>query len=152
MGQTRDVATQIRGAGGRVTRSRRVLWDALNTAGRHLTADQLHATARASLPTIALSTVYRTLVMLEDQGLAHHVTVGGEARYGPVNHPHHHAVCERCGTVTELDQALLTVLVDDLDAASALLPDPSTGLTIHGMCPNRHSQPDSIPPPGHAPE
>jgi Fe2+ or Zn2+ uptake regulation protein len=60
------------------------------------------------MPSLSLSTVYRILDSLEDQGLIRQVsTTNGAARYDANLHPHQHLVCRRCGTMTDLEDESL---------------------------------------------
>ncbi len=53
---------------------------------------------RQQLPRISLSTVYRTLLLLSEQGTIRRLTAGdGETRFDGDISPHHHVRCLRCG-------------------------------------------------------
>jgi Fur family ferric uptake transcriptional regulator len=135
MAQTVDSRAEIRALGRRATRSRRAIWEVLSQTSGHVGAMEIHQQVLQAVPNMALSTVYRTIAMFEDRGLVHSVTVDGEALFGPVNEPHHHAVCIGCGTVTELDGARVDDgLLADLESASGVQPDPRSGITIRGLC------------------
>lgn len=95
---------RLRAAGGRVTESRRAVVAALVEADGHVTADDL---ARAVHP----STVYRTLDALERLGVVDHVHLGhGRAVYHLADERHQHLVCEACGHVIEVPDALFASL------------------------------------------
>jgi len=92
----------FRGAGGRMTTSRRVLLYCLFDGGGHRTAEDLAAAAQANLPDVHLSTIYRNLEELERLGVVEHVHLGqGPAIYHLAAERHGHFVCERCGAVFE---------------------------------------------------
>ena len=95
---------QLRAGGGRVTTARRaVLTVLLEPPGAHLTAEDLAARVQERHPDIHLSTIYRTLEVLEETGLLTHVHLGhGPSTYHLTDRPHHHAVCRICGAVIEL--------------------------------------------------
>ncbi len=62
------------------------------------------------------STVYRFLDELERLGVVDHVHLGhGPAVYHLASDAHHHLVCDRCGAVEEVPEALFA----DLRAAAA---------------------------------
>jgi Fe2+ or Zn2+ uptake regulation protein len=100
----------IRRDGGRVTSARRaVLAALLDEHGRHVSAEELAAAVRASDPDVHLSTVYRTLDALEHLGVVVHVHLGhGRAIYHLTDDLHHHAVCEVCGAVLQLPDAIFS--------------------------------------------
>ncbi|MGH9157077.1 MAG: Fur family transcriptional regulator [Acidimicrobiales bacterium] len=97
---------------GRVTTPRRAIIAALIDAGSHVTAEELTATVRASHPDVAPSTVYRCLEALEEVGAVEHVHLGhGPAVYHVAGAgTHQHLVCESCGAVVEVPDALFEAL------------------------------------------
>ena len=71
----------------------------------HLSIEELYGAVRRVNPRVGYATVYRTLKLLKECGLAaeRHFDDGG-ARYGPVEEeaqPHDHIICERCGKIVE---------------------------------------------------
>ena len=100
----------IRRDGGRVTSARRaVLTALLDEHGRHVSAEELASAVRTSDPEVHLSTVYRTLDALEQLGVVVHVHLGhGRAIYHLTDELHHHAVCEACGDVLQLPDAIFS--------------------------------------------
>ena len=97
-------------------------------------AEQLAERIRRDHPDVHLSTVYRTLERLEELGLV--IQAGhdhGAATYHLADADHHHAVCERCGSVVELPAAVLAPvsrrLARDFDFTANL-----RHLTITGLC------------------
>ena len=94
--------------GGRRTAARHVILDELVSSGSHFTADELAARVRARIPSVNLSTVYRTLDTLEELGVVDHVHLGhGRAVYHLADEDHQHLVCERCEGIEELPLAKL---------------------------------------------
>lgn len=71
----------------------------------HLDADEVYRQAREKQPRFSLSTVYRTLRMLKEQGLV------DELHFGEAHHhyevkpsaEHHHLVCLGCGKIVEFE-------------------------------------------------
>jgi len=98
---------KIRGAGYRMTMPRQVILDVLNSTAGHLSAEDVYFAVHSSHPGIGLTTVYRTLDLLEQMGLVVRFDFGDKrARYelaegpsGP-NH-HHHLVCTSCGRIVD---------------------------------------------------
>ncbi len=77
---------------------------------RHISADELHAAIRKSDPRIGFSTVYRTLRLLTECGLAREVNFGdGRARFERAldKGQHGHLICTNCGKTEEF--AIATV-------------------------------------------
>ncbi len=71
---------------------------------KHISADELHAAIRKSDPRIGFSTVYRTLRLLTECGLAREVNFGdGRARFERAldKGQHGHLICTNCGKTEE---------------------------------------------------
>lgn len=125
----------LRHAGGRVTEGRRAIVAAvLDGEDHHVTADELAASLRASHPTLAVSTIYRTLDALEELGIVARLDLGqGRAVYHPIDHAHDHLVCTACGAVEEVPAEAIGPLAADLDARSGFALAPQQ-LTLSGTC------------------
>lgn len=79
---------------------------ALLDTGGHVTAEQLATIVQAEHPETALSTVYRTMEVLERAGLVEHLHLGhGPAVYHLAEHDHRHLVCQECGCTIEVSEA-----------------------------------------------
>ena len=91
--------------GYRLTEPRRTIIAALRDAGRFCTASQLYE--RLHGRTVGLASVYRTLELLAELGLAERrAETGGEASFLYCSpRQHHHVVCTHCGAVREIDTA-----------------------------------------------
>jgi hypothetical protein len=94
---------RLRRDGQRYTANRRVLIDALREADRPVTVLELIDGA----PGMAQSSAYRNLSVLEDAGVVRRlVTADDTARYElaeDLTGHHHHLICERCGSVIDID-------------------------------------------------
>ncbi len=98
------VTTRLDGVGQRFTASREALVTALAHAERPLTIPEI-ADADSSL---AVSSTYRNLTMLEAVGVVHRVVTHGDfAHYelaeGLTERHHHHLICSNCGAVEDFD-------------------------------------------------
>jgi Fur family ferric uptake transcriptional regulator len=124
----------LREQGYRLTPQRSLIWEVLREAGRHLTAEEVAAEVRRTLPDVNLSTVYRTLELLVSLDLVVETRLEGSASYYEVSPEptHHHYVCSRCGAVGHFGDALLTPVHDELgrrDFAVAHI-----NVTAFGLC------------------
>jgi Fur family ferric uptake transcriptional regulator len=87
-----------------VTQQRELVANALFGADAHLTAEALERRLKDQGHAIGTATVYRTLDLLVEAGLARAHDFGeGVRRFegSPERGDHGHLVCARCGTVTE---------------------------------------------------
>ncbi|HCQ64048.1 MAG TPA: transcriptional repressor [Rhodobacteraceae bacterium] len=93
----------LRGAGVRITRQRAALLDVLAVADDHPDAVELQRRAEVEVPGISLSTVYRTLTSLEEQGvILRHQFEGTPARFEHAEAEHHdHIIDIDTGEVVE---------------------------------------------------
>jgi Fe2+ or Zn2+ uptake regulation protein len=129
-----DLKQAIRARGGRVTPQRVLLLEALRRLGRHSTAEEVRAAAGDRLPQLSLPTVYATLDLFIELGLARRVNAGGGAiRYDPRVEQHDHFACRNCGNVVDLEPA-----IDDTPARAAARvaghrPEGSEILVV-GLC------------------
>jgi Fur family ferric uptake transcriptional regulator len=88
----------------------------LHTKG-HVSSEELYHRVKQVDPSIGFTTVYRTLKLLTDCGLAHQVQVGdGYTRYEQGFHysHHDHLICVRCGELTEFYNQRLEAIQDQI--------------------------------------
>lgn len=99
----RDYERDLREAGVRITRPRRVILSILSEAGDHPDAMEIFNRAVAIDAGISLSTVYRTMKLLEGIGAIHrHAFEGGPSRFEPADSEHHdHLIDLDTGDVIE---------------------------------------------------
>ncbi len=90
----------------RNTSQRAAISDLLGDTDEFVSAQDLHASLRATGSTVGLATVYRALQEMATAGavdvVRHH---NGEVRYRRCAVPshHHHLVCRACGRTEEID-------------------------------------------------
>lgn len=91
----------------RMTGQRRVIARVLGQAHDHPDVEELHRRAAAADDRISLSTVYRTVRLLEDQGIIERHEFGdGRARYEQAPNQHHdHLINMKTGDVIEFHSA-----------------------------------------------
>ena len=97
-------AAVLRAASLRVTRPRMAVLEAV-WAHPHADADTLARAARAELGKVSTQAVYDVLHALESASLIRRFEpAGSSARYELQAHDnHHHLVCRRCGTITDVE-------------------------------------------------
>jgi len=101
-GLERQIATELKAAGLRATRPRRSIVRELLGDTSHPTAQELFDRLRGQLSSLSFATVYNTLNALNEAGHVGRLELGGATRFDPNVAPHHHAVCGRCGVVTDV--------------------------------------------------
>jgi Fe2+ or Zn2+ uptake regulation protein len=76
----------------------------LRSTGRHPTADWVYERLKGEFPNLSLGTVYRNLNILMEQGLIRKIDFGSTFdRFDANTGPHYHFVCERCGSIIDLE-------------------------------------------------
>ena len=97
---TADWEHRLRDHGFRITPQRQLVLEAVEHL-RHGTPEEILVEVQRTATGVNLSTIYRTLEVLEDVGLVTHAHIGhGPPTYHAVDeHVHIHLVCDRCGAV-----------------------------------------------------
>ncbi len=95
----------VRGAGLKLTPQRLAIVRAIAGDPSHPTAQEIFDRLQASMPTMSFATVYNTLDALARAGLCGSLSLSpGPARFDPNMEPHHHAVCDGCGLVRDVER------------------------------------------------
>jgi Fur family transcriptional regulator, ferric uptake regulator len=124
----------LRAGGYRVTPQRQLVLEAVARL-EHATPEEIHAEVRQTAHGINVSTIYRTLELLEQLGLVKHSHIHhGAPSYHLTEHAHHvHLVCRQCEQITEVDQSAVAPLVVALEEGQGFQTDLGH-LTVFGLC------------------
>jgi Fur family ferric uptake transcriptional regulator len=127
----------LRTRGYRITPQREMIVEAIAHSGNHISAEQIFARIQKKSRTVNLATVYRTLELLVDEGLASHIDLGqGRVIYAAFQHGTHiHLVCRQCGRVIDADQNMLLSLNNQLNASYQFAADLQH-ISVLGVCNN----------------
>ena len=88
----------------RLTKQRQIIAEVFFEASGHPSVEDIHQRVRSRNPKIGQATVYRTLKLLQESGLANASRFGGETRRfeSTLEQEHHdHLICTRCATIIE---------------------------------------------------
>jgi Fur family ferric uptake transcriptional regulator len=128
------LAEVLRSRGFRLTAQRQLVLEAVASL-EHATPDQVHAKVAETAAGVNITTVYRTLELLEELGLVTHAHLShGAPTYHAVSEAQHvHLVCRGCGAITEVSPGVLAPL------AQALASEQGFGIDIghvalFGLC------------------
>ncbi|MET9292109.1 transcriptional repressor [Streptomyces sp. NPDC003077] len=101
---TTDWQSDLRKRGYRLTPQRQLVLEAVDRL-EHATPDDILTEVRKTAGGVNISTVYRTLELLEELGLVSHAHLGhGAPTYHLADRHHHiHLVCRDCSDVIEAD-------------------------------------------------
>ncbi len=113
---TETLERLCREKGLRVTGPRRVIVSVLAQADDHPDVVELHRRATAIDPKIAIATVYRTMKLFEENGIAaRHAFGDGRGRFETADHAHHdHLIDVDTGKVTEFHSEAIEELQEEI--------------------------------------
>jgi Fur family ferric uptake transcriptional regulator len=119
--------------GMRMTPQRQLVLDAIRALG-HATPEQICAHVQRSAPAVNITTIYRTLDLMERLGIVRHTHLGhGAPTYSERGHEHVHLVCHACGAVDEVPTELLDDLAGRLRERHDFTLDV-THVALSGLC------------------
>jgi Fur family ferric uptake transcriptional regulator len=103
MDEKKDIVGLCKQKGLRLTAPRQAIAKVLSEASDHPDALEIHRRVTAIDPGIAIATVYRTLSILEDNGILERHSFGnGPARFETADQEHHdHLINMETGTIIE---------------------------------------------------
>ncbi len=101
----RRLDTFIARRGLKHSRQRNAIVEAFYSMGGHVPVEALVARVRQQDPRVSLATVYRTMKLLAESGLAVARQFGdGQTRYETARDQHHdHLICTGCGRIVEFE-------------------------------------------------
>lgn len=126
----------IQKAGLRKTGQRDLILDMFLRTEEHLTSEDLYWLVQKEDPTVGHTTVYRTLKLLTEAGLAREVRFGDNKTYYEhhYNHEHHdHMICTECGKVIEFFSPEIEALQDKMADKFGFRPTHHS-LRMWGLC------------------
>jgi Fe2+ or Zn2+ uptake regulation protein len=124
-------------AGARLTEPRRRLASLIDRQSGPFTAADLLAAAESESAGIGRATVFRTIALLEAQGVIERIDLpsGEHAYVACARGHHHHAVCVECGRVTDLPDLEVGLDVVELGRRSGYEIEAHR-IELFGRCPS----------------
>ena len=126
--------TELRARGYRLTPQRQLVLEAVDTL-RHATPEEIYAAVHKIASGINISTVYRTLELLEELELIRHAHLGhGAPSYSVAwDDDHVHLVCRECSNVDEVAPETLSDVVERLRSERGFIVDVGH-FAVFGRC------------------
>jgi len=110
-----EMISILRERGYRMTPQREMIIREMTSSKRHLTAEEIYRKIQLLSQSVNLTTVYRTLDFLFQEGLINRTEIRGVVIYAAEEHGQHvHLVCRRCSAVISADHTLLQPLHQSL--------------------------------------
>jgi Fur family ferric uptake transcriptional regulator len=126
----------LKKAGFKRTAQRELILDVFLRTEGHSSAEDLYGLVKAADPSVGFTTVYRTLKLLAECGLAREERLGdGLRRYEhQYKHPHHdHLICTECNELIEFYSEVIEKKQDEIAAQYQFRPTHHS-LRIFGVC------------------
>jgi Fe2+ or Zn2+ uptake regulation protein len=98
-----ELVEAIRTRGGKVTPQRLTIYEALAADTSHPSVEAIFERIRQKMPTVSLTTVYKTLNELVAIGELRRFDVNGVSHFDTRTDPHAEAVCLRCNTIMDVE-------------------------------------------------
>jgi Fur family ferric uptake transcriptional regulator len=129
-----NLADKLRQSGHRLTPQRELILQAVDKLG-HATPDEVLTEVREHSQAVNISTVYRTLEVLEQLGLVKHAHLSDRAPtyHSVAGHEHFHLVCRKCERVISVEDHEASAFAKLLREHHGFVADIGH-LTVHGEC------------------
>jgi Fur family ferric uptake transcriptional regulator len=118
------------------TRQRDIILDSFLSSDRHISIEELYLKLRAKNPNIGYATVYRTLKLFAESGIAREIQFGdGQTRYehAAEGEHHDHLVCTRCGKIIEFENETIELLQQEVAKNHGFMIN-NHKLELYGFC------------------
>lgn len=125
---------ELRSRGYRVTPQRQLVLEAVARLD-HATPEEIAATVQQTARGVNISTIYRTLELLDNLGLVTHTHLnhGAPTYHLASDSDHVHLVCQDCGRVLQVSPDTIRPLITALDTGYGFETDVAH-LTVFGRC------------------
>lgn len=143
----------IRKCGLRRTGQRDLILEVFLSTEEHLSSEDLYLLVKKKDPQVGYTTVYRTLKLLTEAGLAREVMFGDGKTYYEHHHDHEHhdhLICTGCGRVEEFFSAEIEALQDQIAEGLGFTPTHHS-LRMWGFCSECQKRKPLAPAPGAEP-
>lgn len=120
-----------------MTKQRKVIFDIIQKAEDHLTAEQIFLLAKEKMPSIAVGTVYRNLNLMENEGEIRRISMfHAPDRFDKRTSAHEHMICSRCGSLKDISLDGLKETLEKQTGAEILSYD----LNLYYICPDCYNE------------
>jgi Fur family ferric uptake transcriptional regulator len=117
------------------SKQREAILDVFLRSERHVSVDDLYRLVRRKHPEVGRTTVYRTLKLLQQAGLASELQIEGESRFErEYKRQHHdHFICRSCGEIFEFQSPEIERLQEEVAAGIGFVIEGHRH-QIYGRC------------------
>jgi len=119
------------------TTQREAILKTLYENPRHFTSENLYLLVKKNYPelNIGIATVYRTLSLLEENGLVSSISLGIQGKkFEIANKPHHdHLICTECGKIVEFENDEIEKLQEKIAQKNGFVLTDHL-MQLYGVC------------------
>jgi Fur family ferric uptake transcriptional regulator len=118
------------------TKQRDIILDCFLSSEQHISTEELYLKLKQNNPGIGFATVYRTLKLFAESGIAREIQFGdGQTRYEHLHagEHHDHLVCTRCGAIVEFENETIEKLQAEV-ASQHGFTIARHKLELYGIC------------------
>lgn len=127
------------------TQQRELIVDHFLRCRDHISIDELLGRVRKRNKKVGYATVYRTLKLLVDSGLAQQRQFGdGQARYEVAGEHHDHLICTKCGVILEFEDDEIERLQDRIAQRLGGFKVVRHRHELYGVCPKEQGKPNGL--------
>ncbi len=122
----------------RATRQRDLILDVFLSTHQHISVEELYLKVKAANRGIGQATVYRTLKLFVEAGLAREIVLhDGQTRYEHLvaGEHHDHLICTGCNSIIEFENEAIEELQREIAARHGFVIK-SHKLELYGLCPS----------------
>lgn len=120
------------------TQQRDAIVDQFLKSSGHISIDDLLARVKRKNPNVGYATVYRTMKLLTECGIAAARQFGdGQTRFEVMldEHHHDHLICLQCGLILEFENHTIEQLQDEMASQLGGFKLVRHKLELYGLCP-----------------
>ena len=128
------------------TAQREAIVEQFFRAPEHISIEELLGRVRRRHPKVGYATVYRTLKLLVDAGLASERQFGdGQARYEVAGQHHDHLICAKCGLILEFEDEEIERLQERIAQRLGGFAVVRHRHELYALCPRERGVDDRCP-------
>jgi Fur family ferric uptake transcriptional regulator len=125
----------LKKTGLKFTKQREIIFSTLYKNPNHLTAEDLYLVIKKQYPelNIGIATVYRTLAMLEENGLISSIQLNNGKKFEILKSHHDHLICTSCGRIVEFHNDEIEKLQEKVASESGFKLTNHI-MQLYGLC------------------
>lgn len=118
----------------RHTMQKQIVYEAVNSLKNHPSAEDVYRYIHPKYPQISLSTVYRNLYSLAEDGKIKRLNTLPPERFDHFTDNHIHFRCVQCGGLFDLDSGIDQIVLDEIKKTKFEHKIYSINIMLDGVC------------------